>query len=129
MSLAHDPSTHLISPQFHIVHDDEFQTATKLDANTLLSNWKDVFITDHIADDENFETLIQERTSNNDVSIRVRLAHDVQNDENTINPAPSMSEGDNQNPDIYVSEGAEQEKISDAARQDSQGSKSDGSVA
>ena len=67
--------------------------------------------------------------SNNDVSIKVKISDDVSNNENTIETVSSVLERDNHNPEICVVEGYQQNNISGATRQDSQGSKNDGSVA
>ena len=44
-----------MSPQFHLVHDDDFQTITQSGSNALPPNWRDVFDTHYHTDDENFQ--------------------------------------------------------------------------
>ena len=124
-----DPTIYFVSPPFHIANDDDFQTVKKSDASTLPSNWKDIFIKDYVADDVNFETPIQTKMNNNDVCIKVKFAEYVSNNENTIETVLSISEGDNHNPEISISNGEKQTNISENERQDAQGSKSDSSLA
>ena len=59
--------------------------------------------TDYAADDVIFETQIQAKIKNNDVYIKVKYADDISKNENATETVSSVSEGENHNPEIYVS--------------------------
>eukprot|EP00957_Ditylum_brightwellii_P013135 992665-Ditylum_brightwellii.AAC.1 len=42
MALVWNPSTGQVSPQFHIVFDDDFSTVTYMEAGTIPPNWKEL---------------------------------------------------------------------------------------
>ena len=67
VSLVYDPNTNCISPQFHLVHDNEFHTVTSSSSNTLPPNWKEAFSTDHYAEDPNFNAPLTANVNNKDV--------------------------------------------------------------
>ena len=72
-SLAYDPSTHHMSPQFHLVHDDEFQTVNRSNSNNLPDNWRDLLATSHYSDDEQFTTPLQAKVQNDNIAVRIKL--------------------------------------------------------
>ena len=72
-SLVYDPNENFISPQFHLVHDDEFHTVIRSNPNTLPPNWKENFIIDHYADAPSFDTPLKAIVSNKDTSVKIRL--------------------------------------------------------
>ena len=57
VSLVHDPSTHHIFPQFHVTHDDDYQTVAISNSNKSPSNWKEAFTIDHQAHNTHFRIL------------------------------------------------------------------------
>ena len=62
---VHDPRANLILPQFHIVHDDDFETATDDSFNSLPENWREVLGAQNGTDDE------KAKLNNKTVSLRL----------------------------------------------------------
>ena len=70
--MVFDLRTSFIKPQFHAVHDDEFQIFTPNSNNFIPPNYQSVFDTQHHADDPSFSTPLE---ATNDVdSTQVRIS-------------------------------------------------------
>ena len=56
VALVFNPSTGRVSPQFHVVFDDDFTTVEYMEAGTVPANWKDLFkySSESLATDEDF---------------------------------------------------------------------------
>ena len=55
VALVFNPSTGRVSPQFHVVFDDDFTTVEYMEAGTVPANWKDLFkYSSELATDEDF---------------------------------------------------------------------------
>ena len=72
VSLVYDPSTHHISPQFYLVHDDEFQTVSSSNNNELPNDWKDILAISHYSDDEHFTSPLQATIDDKSISVNIR---------------------------------------------------------
>ena len=55
-SLFWNPATNHVSPQFNMVHGDDFRIVSWSCSNSSPSNWREVFQTDHWRDDSSFST-------------------------------------------------------------------------
>ena len=109
VSLILNPETNFVSSNFHIVHYDNFQTIVS-NANNLPPNWKEIFDTDHYANDENFTVPLKATLPNSTKSTTVKIGFN----DDAVSTAPQISEGDSQS---NVSEGAtiNAEEISNAS--------------
>ena len=94
VSLVFNPATNHISPQFHIVHDNDFQTVSPSGSNSLPLNWKEVFEVDHYIDDVNFTTPLESKISDKISKVSVRFSDKNDNDETIIDTIPLVLEGD-----------------------------------
>ena len=92
VSLVFKPVTNHISPQFHIVHDDDFQTVSPSGSNSLPLNWKEVFEIDHYANDQNFQTPLEAKV--NDKIAKVSARFPDPDNEPANNTVALASEGD-----------------------------------
>ena len=97
MSLVLNPDAKHMSPQFDIVRDDSFQTVSSSGANSLPPNWKEMFNVNHCSDDENFKSPLEAKIDDKSKAVRVHFSNktdEVSNDNDTVNPLTTVSEGD-----------------------------------
>ena len=88
VSLVYNPATNHLSPQFHIVHDDDFQTATS-NNNSLPLNWKEVFETSHFNDDPSFTTPLEAKTKDKTLQVKVRRNKDANIISSDVSTSPA----------------------------------------
>ena len=87
ISLILDPHANCIKQQFHLVHDDEFQTVATTTNDSLPTNWRDTFEKQHHADDPSFTSPIEASDNGRSFKVKVRT-NDEENQVAPNTPAP-----------------------------------------
>ena len=87
-----NPETNFVSSNFHITHDDNFQTIFS-NANNLPPDWKEIFDTDHYPNDKNFTVLLKATLPNDSTkSTTVKIGFN----DDAVSTAPRISEENSQ---------------------------------
>ena len=76
VSLACDPVTNNLSPQFHIVHDGDFQSIAQSSSNSIPLNWREVLIIRHDSNDASFTSPLIPKLQNLSPAESIHLNND-----------------------------------------------------
>ena len=98
VSITSHPETNFVSPSFHTVHDDAFQTGMSKNGNILASNWRDMLAIDHCANNENLTSPLIYEVDGSATKVKFKINDASTSEGNTSREAtstvPTISEGD-----------------------------------
>ena len=82
-----------MSPQFHLMHDGDFQTVTSFKKN-LHPNWRRFFEIEYCNGNSSFRSPLEAKVDDKKLKAKVRLNDNVSNDVSHANPSPSTDNND-----------------------------------